>query len=76
MKVPPDLELPFKSSEGGSTSKTYKEDEINIKDIISKELNEHKELIEGGNGDSSCGSDEEPSEGKYCLIILFRQFTT
>ena len=33
--------------------------------MIFNELKEHKELIEEGNGDSSCGSDDEPSEGKH-----------
>lgn len=69
LKIPPDLDLPFDkfNENGATTGKTYKEDQINIKNLISNELKEHKELIEEGNGDSSCGSDEEPSEGMYKL---------
>jgi hypothetical protein len=56
--------LPFdkfrQTDEGGNVSK---DEPFNIRSLISKELQDHKELIEEGNGDSSCGSDEEPSEG-------------
>lgn len=74
--APSGIELPLgePDSNGIPTTKIYKEDELNIREMISKELFEHKELIEDGNGDSSCGSDEEPSEGIFfnLTIILFR----
>jgi len=58
--IPPDL---FKNSEAPETSKVYKEDQ-NIKNFIINELKENKELIEEGDGESSAGSDEYPSDGK------------
>jgi len=66
LKVPDDLELPFDkfNTDKSATGKNFKEDMMNIKSLIWNELKEHKELIEEGNGDSSWGSDDEPSEGK------------
>lgn len=68
IKLPAGIEFPLGEADkdGIPSTKVYKEDELNIREMISKELCEHKELIEDGNGDSSDGSDEEPSEG-MCL---------
>ena len=67
LKVPEDIDIPFDKfqTEDKKTSKVFKEDQFSIKNMIFNELKEHKELIEEGNGDSSCGSDDEPSEGKH-----------
>lgn len=71
IQVPTDLELPFSSlkSAAPESGKAFKEDEFNIRDLISNELKEHKELIEQGNGDSSEGSDDEPSDGKLLSFV-------
>lgn len=54
LKIPADLDLPFdkfkQTDEAGNMSK---DEPFNIRNLISKELQEHKELIEEGNGDSS-----------------------
>jgi hypothetical protein len=53
--MPDDLEIPFdsffKNQEG--SGKAYKEDQLDIKNLISNELNMNKELIEQGDRDSS-----------------------
>jgi hypothetical protein len=53
--MPDDLEIPFdsffKNKEG--SGKSYKEDQLDIKNLISNELNMNKELIEQGDRDSS-----------------------
>lgn len=53
--MPEDIDLPFDKfqPEDMKTNKVFKEDQFNIRNIISNELKEHKELIEEGNGDSS-----------------------
>jgi hypothetical protein len=74
LKVPEDLELPFEGFgiQKQPGSKSYKEDQFDIKDLISEELKGNKELLEEGNGDSSCGSDDEPSEGKVFEVDWYR----
>jgi len=45
-----------------NTTKTYKEDVLEVRNMICNELKEHQELIEEGNRDSSDGSDDAPSD--------------
>jgi hypothetical protein len=59
IKIPSDIELPFEKFQNG---KVYKEDLEGLKEMFMDELRGQKELIEEGDGDSSCGSDEAPSD--------------
>ena len=64
LKVPDDLELPFDKFGLDNTTEL----KSLIHKSISNEFKENKDLIEEGNGDSSCGSDDEPSEGKLLFF--------
>lgn len=66
LKVPDGLELPFDQF----GSENINEIKSLIHTSISKEFKDNKDLIEEGNGDSSWGSDDEPSEGNLSKIVL------
>ena len=42
--------------------KNFQEDTFTVRNFLMRELRENQDLIEDGNGDSSSGSDDAPSE--------------
>lgn len=58
IKIPDDVDLPFEMWKDNADG----DDLTNIRNLILSELRNNKELIEEGNGDSSWGSDDAPSD--------------
>jgi len=60
MEIPKEMQNPNHSPQ--VPSKQYEEDKECFKSMFLDELRNQKQLIEAGNGDSSSGSDDAPSE--------------
>jgi hypothetical protein len=60
IKVPDDIDLPFDMFKPKSDNDEGPQ--FNIKNFISDEIKGNTELMKEGDGESSCGSDDAPSE--------------